>query len=62
MPPVTDEIAHSDSETDEELDEVVLRYAFRMEASNAALGVSGTPWSDVGLVSVSGHQEKEEEL
>lgn len=52
----------SDSETDEELDAVELRNAFRLEASDAALGNFGMHWSEIGLVSVSGHREKEEEL
>lgn len=38
------------------------RLAFRKEAQNAVLGVDGSNWNDVGLVSVSGHQIKEEEL
>lgn len=36
--------------------------AFRREAFQAALSSDGHEWSDVGLVSVSGHQVKEEEL
>lgn len=51
-----------DSETDEEMDSAELKNAFRIEASDAALGNFGKHWSTVGLVSVSGHQEKEEEL
>lgn len=38
------------------------RLAFRQEAYNAVLGVGGSDWSNIGLVSVSGHQAKEEEL
>ena len=38
------------------------RLAFRQEAYNAVLGIGESSWEDVGLVSVSGHQMKEEEL
>lgn len=44
------------------MDETELKNAFRLEASNAALGNGGKHWSTIGLVSVSNHQEKEEEL
>ncbi|KAK5171313.1 uncharacterized protein LTR77_004457 [Saxophila tyrrhenica] len=36
--------------------------AFRLEAGDAAKGVGGLSWFDVGLVSVGGHQTREEEL
>lgn len=38
------------------------RLAFRQEAYNAVLGVCGSTWNDIGLVSVSGHQMQEELL
>lgn len=52
----------SDSEPDGELDSEQLKHAFRIEASDAALGNFGMHWSSVGLVSVTSHQEREEEL
>ncbi|KAF2170147.1 hypothetical protein M409DRAFT_64497 [Zasmidium cellare ATCC 36951] len=45
----------------EVLDEEELRLAIQQEAYNAALG-KGLDWSEIGLVSVSGHQKIEEEL
>lgn len=38
------------------------RAALRQEAHRAALGADGAVWSDIGLVSVDGHQFKEEEM
>lgn len=38
------------------------RLAFRQEVYDAVLGKNGASWSDIGLVSVSGHQIREEEL
>ena len=39
------------------------KLAFRREVYNAVLGIDGSSWNDIGgLVSVSGHQMKEEEL
>ena len=39
------------------------KLAFRQEAYNAVLEIDGSSWNDIGgLVSVSGHQVKEEEL
>lgn len=57
-----EESVQSDSEADEALNDAQLRDAFRIEASDAALGNRGLHWSAVGLVSVSGHREEEEEL
>ena len=38
------------------------RLAHRREAYSAALGSDGYNWSEISLVSVNGHQTKEEEL
>ena len=38
------------------------RMALRCEAFNAALSSNGAQWSDIGMVSVDGHQTKEEQL
>ena len=38
------------------------KMAYRREAYSAALESDGYTWSDIGLVSVNGHQAKEEEL
>jgi hypothetical protein len=36
--------------------------AWKQQAFEAALGTSSTDWNDITLVSVSGHQEREQEL
>lgn len=60
----TPELIDSPEEEEEEytiLDDDELRFAIQQEAYNAALG-NGLDWSEIGLVSVNGHREKEEEL
>lgn len=58
---MTPELVDSSEEESVELDEAELRFAIQQEAYDAALG-KGLDWSEIGLVSVNGHQVKEEEL
>ncbi|KAK4503807.1 hypothetical protein PRZ48_004722 [Zasmidium cellare] len=55
------ELVLSPEEDYVELDGEALRLAIQQEAYNAALG-EGLDWSEIGLVSVNGHQQVEEEL
>ncbi|UJO16386.1 uncharacterized protein CLAFUR5_04662 [Fulvia fulva] len=50
------------TELDEVEQEAELRLALQHEAYHAALGEGELKWSEIGLVSVHGHQVKEEEL
>ena len=49
-------------ELDEAEREAELKLALRYEAYHAVMGEGELKWSEIGLVSVNGHQVKEEEL